>query len=550
MIEDIRISINGTDVTRAVDEESFPEYLTSSVKGSGLFDFQSQPFTFKVFTTFIPFSIEREMNFILTRPSSGEVLMSGFIDEVQDMSETPEITAFPNAVRLSDVVAGTEKNLSDSAWVTGDAVPDDAEIIRDFHSSGSEHIRSLVTKLINQVNTEKGTTLVTTAASIPDRDGIAGRFFGNILIKIDQSPWWMKLLAPIGSLISWMTEDDLHIRKKGSIYYLVKRDFGIFKKLWIVAGGLLNVSPALSISRGWFFSSRKFGIHVPSSAITLFNWGRWTIPESDWRLPNIGVQIWVYRMAGGGVSEVATDSISVYPQFDFHPTSDEMNTNWGPIVSPNSSINITVRRVRSFLDEEGWQGDLAEIISMFDLDSRNTYVIVKAQKKKNDLSGSTLLLSFETAFDDYYEVHYRDKSVSDILKDLCVVSGRWWMLDSQNVLHMRQLDETLGVSTITDHEIMELDRKRQKAADPTVSVNRYKEDDQGKVQSWGIKLRDAEYDATLAHYKNEYGQEYIETNIVVNGAVAGLMTTNGYGRVIEVNRALAANLHRYRLEAY
>ncbi|MCF7840077.1 MAG: hypothetical protein K9N22_04800 [Candidatus Marinimicrobia bacterium] len=511
------ILINGANVTRALEKDSFPDHIEQSFKGPGRFDFEVRSISFKLIQSRIQFTLQREMPVLIKTATTGKILLDGFIDELKDEgSPTPEITVFPSALLLKDTQIGTEKNLKDTSWNPGDPVTDEDEIVREFHSNGAEPLAPLVQKILNDVNGQKGANFRILPNSVPPKTTPQVRkFFGNVLDRQDRASWWWKLLGPIASLIAWLTEDDYQIRFKNGTYYLIKRDFGLFQKLWIVAGGLLNVSAKVSISRGWLFRSKRLGIYVPSSSISLFDWGRWTIPGNDWKLLNVGVQFTIYRMVAGGLEVVREDSMSVFPQPDFSPTSEDMTNQYGAIINPQSTENISTGAIRAYLDEEGYQADTAEILARFDLDDANSYAIVQAKKKRNDISGETLVLSFETPFDDAYELHYRDKSASEILRDLCIVSNRFWFVDGENVLWMLPRGTTLGDISISRRYVLEKSSRRLKQSDDKIPLNRYEEDDRGAVVSWGIKLRKNEADAIMNFYKSESARDRVETTLKI-----------------------------------
>lgn len=553
MIDKFHLLIADVNVTNALDKKTFPKWIKDTYR-------QISPLRFTIIRamaeSLIGAPLAREMSVKLLKSSTGEILLNGFIDLVGDKSSNmPQLTVYPNALLLKDTRPGEEKNLNDADWNPGDVEDESAEIVREFNSSGTEHIRTIVQKLLLSVNSQKGTNFSASVDTIPDSTGNSqSKFFGNILEAIDQSSWWIKLLGPLAVLISWLTEDEYQIRLKNGTYYLVKRDFGIFQKLWIVAGGLLNVSATLSISKGWLFSSKGLGIYVPSSSITMFNWGRWTIPGEDWTLPNIGVQISVYRMTAGGLDHVTDDSISIFPQPDFNPSSSQMTNSYGPVINPNSSSNIPLARIRAFLDEEGYQGDLAEIVSRFDYDSRNTYVIVRAQKKKNDLSGSTLLLSFETTFDDSYEVHYRDEKASNILEALCSVTDREWRVDTQDRVYMIPRDTEGNEFTISMDDISSFKDSEEKTTSRPVNLKRYEEDKNGKVVSRGIKLRKNEYESIVntIEERQEGGVNLTDIELIHRPGYGilktGMLDGESLGQVVERSRHLYNPLERLKLE--
>ncbi|MCF7922609.1 MAG: hypothetical protein K9M55_07900, partial [Candidatus Marinimicrobia bacterium] len=370
----------------------------------------------------------------------------------------------------------------------------------------------------------------------------------------DQSSWWWKLLGPISALVSWLSEDSFQLRRKNGTFYLVKKDFGVFQKLWIVAGGLLNISPSLYIERGLLLSWSRFDIYVPSSNITLFDWGRWTIPGEDWTLPNIGVQMTIYRLASGGLQQVATESLSIFPMPDANPSASEMTERYGPVINLNSSANIPHSRIRAFLDEEGYQADRAEILTRFDLDERNTYAIVKAQKKKNDLSGSTLLLSFETTYDDHYEVHFRDEKASEILNFLAAVSNRYWLIDNADRVHLLEKEHTGSTFIIQQADLLSITQTEEKVLEHVTQIKRYEEDQTGKVTSWGIKLRKNEYEAIMNDLEADQEKSLNKTDVeVIRRTGAALLNEAqmdgvSYGQVMVRSQHLYNPIDKLKLE--
>jgi hypothetical protein len=117
--------------------------------------------------------------------------------------------------------------------------------------------------------------------------------------------------------------------------------------------------------------------------------------------------------------------------FDCDLIPPNLENLYGTRHTSNSSNNILskgsnpYKKINSFLKEEGYNPDHWTLQAMIDLDENNTYVLLHAYKKFNDLFGRDMVLSFETPFDKYYNMTYRDASAMDILHDLAVLTNSY-----------------------------------------------------------------------------------------------------------------------------
>lgn len=134
-----RIWVNSQEVSGVVVREDLPEYLETSVKGPGFFEFRMEPFTFRMQ------AIPEIAGVLDAMPQIGqscritiddEVWLDGVISDITDAyTSTPEVEAVPFGAALSDVKAGQQKTGSDGRlrWEfeipTGSSVQDAAELL-------------------------------------------------------------------------------------------------------------------------------------------------------------------------------------------------------------------------------------------------------------------------------------------------------------------------------------------------------------------------------------------------------------------------------------
>ncbi len=361
------------------------------------------------------------------------------------------------------------------------------------------------------------------------------RWVGNTLLKMDKGHWLFHILKTLFLKISRFDfSDGFEIRRKnvgnGQFdYYVEKRDFGVFERVWIRKGAWVNVKIL------------KKRIRVPNKSI---------------RIPCIGAQMWVWKLIGGGLDPVNDGNpyeTSLFPIIDLDPSASQMNQWYGNRFRLLTGNNVSTGRVRNYLKENGYKAfstlDFDAIVSL-DTDEQNTYWKVRARHRKTG-HDHVLILSFETPFDDEYWATYRDASAMDILRDLAVVSNRWIYLDANNVLWFLPRD-TIGSTTveIPRHLIIERDRKREKEQEVDINIQSYKEDEEGKIQSYGLRLREPEIEAQRKGYREMFSRGRIESTLKIYHAPAEIslmkdVSINDHGGiqhcgvVIEFKRNLA-----------
>jgi len=101
----VTIMLAEQDVTAYVVTEDFPEWVETSVKGPGFFDWQVQPFTFRLHESC---PVVPTYGQACRVQIDGVERFTGVVDGIKDaFSKVPELTIQPPAVTLKDVLAGT-----------------------------------------------------------------------------------------------------------------------------------------------------------------------------------------------------------------------------------------------------------------------------------------------------------------------------------------------------------------------------------------------------------------------------------------------------------
>ncbi|MDD5231028.1 MAG: hypothetical protein PHC43_06825, partial [Candidatus Marinimicrobia bacterium] len=190
---------------------------------------------------------------------------------------------------------------------------------------------------------------------------------------------------------------------------------------------------------------------------------------------------------------------------------------YGAKHTSNSSNNILskgsnpYKKINSFLSEEGYNPDRWTLQAMIDIDENNTYVLLHAYKKYNDLFGRDMVLSFETPFDKYYNMTYRDASAMDILHDLAVLTNSYLYIDADKKVYLFPRGSALRSISLPRSCILELETETTKIDDVSVDIQRYEEDSEGRVNSYGVRVRKNEWDAIKSFYKNVMEGDQVET---------------------------------------
>jgi len=451
---DLKFTLSGVDITDIVDKDSFPEWFEESMKGDGYFNYEVSPIVFRL-NTYGSSVVPAYGDLVeLTNTVTGLPMLKGKIDEIEDdESNQPQITVFPQALLLKDTIVGDETELSEG------------ETIKEFNFT-TQHIRSTVQTLLTEVNAEHGTSMYANTTSIPDSEN-TGKFFGNRLKTFESLTFQQFMLNLLGFT------DDFYIRKNDEdVYFLIHKD-GYFRNRVVIPRG------------EWIDENISFSVVGVS-----FTFGTLVAPSSDFELPTADTTNHVWRMAAGGLEDLG----------DF-----DTDSQYGNKFTELDASNLPEDKFIDFATEEGLVSE-QEIIASFDYDDGNSYAIVKG-KFKNDPFFSKMVISFETTFDDEYAGEYRDASALDIMRDFAVVANRWLYVDRSGLVYLLPRSETRGTVDYLTEWTLEAKKTCRKEEDVEIKIDRYSENDKGKVITYGLKLRKNELDAIKSYYRDLFSGE-------------------------------------------
>ena len=454
LFKHLTITLNGVDITHLIELDSFPEWFEESMKGQGYFNYEVKPLVFVIKTTGSGVSPARGDWMEITDNTTGLFLLRGKVDEVaNDECPTPELTVFPQALLLKDTIVGDEVILSTE------------ETVRDYIFP-VQHIRTTVNDLLNKVNTEHGSFMYANEASIPDAIN-TGKFTGDVLYKLGSDGFLDALMDLLGF------SDKLVIRKNATSgnYFLIEKIGGFFPKVIIEQGALANLS---------------------LGTIAGYDFGRWPIPAHDFsiKFPDIRDKVW--SLEAGGL-----EYLGEFPNAD----------GVGSLFEGEAATNVPSSMVSSFATEKGLFRD-QEIVASFDYDDFNSYALVSGRFKNdrgNDVS--SILLSFETTFDDNLSGHYRDSTALEILRDLAIATNRWMYVDRNGLFYLLPRDQARATVTYPTRYTLVAEKRVRKETDPDIRLRPYKENDDGEAISYGLKLRQSQVDSLANFYRDLFTGE-------------------------------------------
>lgn len=513
MINGLLIYLNDENITSKVLADSFPDSIEESFKGTGLFEFEASDLTFKLFGNIA----RRDDDILIKYAGTGEIVFVGFVDEVDDdTSGIQEITVCSYSVKLKDTKIGEEVDTGDD------------ETVREFDTDGQKSVKEIVLQVIQAVYDRIGIKFYADDETIQISSGGVKKFFGNILRHMPRQG----LIATLIDLV-FPGDRGYQIREKSGNVYIIEQDANFEMKTFWAKGSFANLTLQIPPSK----------INLGITTIKKGAWINWTIliPPFDLKFPTIGAKYWVYRCVAGGLEHIRTHGFFPLPPFFDGPP--DLESLYGKKHTANSSDNITNKKISSFLKEEGYDGDSWSLQAIKDFDDSNSYVLLHAYKKYGDLFGRDMVLSFETPFDRYYTMTYRDASAVDILHDLAVLTNSYLYIDADKKIYLFPRGSALRSITLPRSCILELDTETSKVDDITIDIQRYEEDSEGRVTSYGVKVRKNEWDAIQSHYEEVMEGEQADTTarlfdpgdvrladqVILDGTLRGIVTTRKRG---------------------
>tara|TARA_B110000444_G_C18846410_1_gene602325 strand:+ start:647 stop:2737 length:2091 start_codon:yes stop_codon:yes gene_type:complete len=481
-----------SDITRLVSINSFPEFFEKSLKGKGWFDFEVKSFSFRVLVTDFD-SIPKRLDWVqIYSLADNSLLMDGFIDEMKDeLADDPQFTIFPKSLLLKDTIIG---EVEESA--------EESEQNFTYDSGATLPLWELVQDIANKTNIKAGTNFTATDQSVPIVESTNKNFFGNLFDKIRKWDFIYRLLSFL--LPGMNLSDTFRIFRKsdssqpsGYSYFAIKKDAGFLQKTWFSQGQFLDFSFSWGFYLGWPFNKSigfSFNLEVPSR---------------DYKFPTLMARGYVYNLIAGGYGDNGQEN-AVYEWFPLFPWGDgpPSFSQYGEEYNGWNSQNISEQKASKFLDEEGYTNPTAVV--SFDYDANNSYAIIGGKPRKFDLSPWYFLASFETPFDNHYRVTYKNATASEMLRDLSVVSNRFFYVDDNGLIYMTPRNNDGADKNIKRKNLITLEQNTIKEADPKVDFNAYKTDDKGKVISYGVRVREKEKTAILAYYKKFFQGQRVE----------------------------------------
>lgn len=512
----IKVYHKNQEINWRIPKDSFPD-IETAFKGDGYYDFEASAFSFKVNRSGLILSVNDQIKII---DSSGTLIL-GFIDAINDETSNPvEVTVFPQSLKLKDITAGQEVSVGE-------------EVFTDFKTSSYMSVRDIVTKLAKQASLETGWEYQVTNESIPDPQiSTNDRLFANVLNEI-----------PLGKIS--LTEETLELRATDGKLYLITRLNGWSMHTLVSANKWGNTIIVPQKDR------KILGISIEKGS-----WlnKQYSIPESDIKVPWPAPVYDFYQCEYGGITHLDRKEL-ILTTAEIGLSTYIENRYGRPYSALNYENIASDSVIENLLTEMGYSLD--KVLAICDTDVFNSYVVVKAHKKYNDIFGRIMLLSIEKTGEFYYKVHYRNKSIMDILKDLSVVTNRYLLIDADNTIHLLPRDTSLGTVEISRTQVLELTRKTSNVDDISISVNRYVENDDGEPSSYGLMIRDNEWSNLENDAQDNFTGTKTEYIIKILGYHAGsclgkelLISDSSYNLITKAKYDKVKNITEFVTEIY
>lgn len=411
MSVNIKVTLNDVPVTHLVDFETFPEWFEESMKGDGYFEFEVKPFVFTLITIGTDIVPARGDWVVITDSATNEQLLNGKIDEILNAdSSLPEITVFPQALVLKDAMVGDTVALTLEDSLVGDTI----EYVKQF-IFGTQTLRTILTRVLNEVNAVHGSSMFTSAESVPASES-GNQFFGDLL-KIENS---------------------------------------------------------------------RLGVGVASFLYIRYTLGEYNLIEA---INSSSFNVW--RMQGSTLAFSA---------------NYETDVTFGPILEGNQATNVNEEQIIAEALANGFVSSIQgvdttpTIQASFDYDDQSSFALVHG-RTANGGGLSAMVLNFTTTTGNAFSGRYQNFTAMEIIRDLAVVSNRWFYVDRTGLVYLLPRNSSRGSISLTAGKTISAVKKIRAEQDTEIQVNRYVIDSEGYVTSWGLQLRDNQVEAIKLSYR-------------------------------------------------
>lgn len=249
--------------------------------------------------------------------------------------------------------------------------------------------------------------------------------------------------------------------------------------------------------------------------------GNIRVPSNDFKIPCIGSEHQIYSLSGGGITHSEGYVRSIFPLTDsqyFVSGLDNEEDDAGAVSSLDSVYgdrfdnsgqcdNVPKSKVESFLKNDE-DTESTYYRCAFDSDNFNSYFLTKVAR---GIGGEDWLMSFETPFDFSQKVKYKNKKANEVLKELSIITNRYFFVDNFNVIHFKpRQNETYNPDKEVKRKFFITRTVKIKAnEDVEIKVDRLKEDSDGKVSNYGVYMRDSEFEYLKTYYSDLFSGDVI-----------------------------------------
>lgn len=203
---------------------------------------------------------------------------------------------------------------------------------------------------------------------------------------------------------------------------------------------------------------------------------------------------YVWRMEGG--------------ELIFQDTYDS-DLGFGDLIVGETAENVSSEEIIAVAIEHGIVSDHV-IRRSFDYDSQTSYALVFGKRNSQTDRFEPVLLSFTTTYDDEFTGKYQNMTAMEIIRDLAVVSNRWFYVDRTGLVYLLPRASSRGSISLTTGKTLSAIKKIRAEQDTEIQVNTYQEDDNGKVTSWGLIIRESRLESIKLSYRVLFSSDITE----------------------------------------